>query len=97
MSRDCVLQHLLSDPPIAARIPETLGRRLAQMERRLSGTVFSTVLTARYSGVQTAVEDHQPGDRWVSGARRAATRPEQLGLDPRYSPKRPGVLLPVSA
>lgn len=43
ISRDRVLQHLLSDPRIAARIAETLSRRLVEMERRLSDTVFKSV------------------------------------------------------
>jgi CRP-like cAMP-binding protein len=43
MSRDDVQRLLLSDPRIAARIAEILGDRLAQMERRLSDTVFKTV------------------------------------------------------
>lgn len=43
VSRDHVLQHLLSDPRIAARIAETLGRRLVDMERRLSDIVLKSV------------------------------------------------------
>jgi len=43
MSRDHVLHQLLSDPRIAARIADTLGRRLAQMERRLSDMVLKSV------------------------------------------------------
>jgi CRP-like cAMP-binding protein len=43
MSRDHVLHHLLSDPRIAARIAETLGRRLAEMERRLSDMALKSV------------------------------------------------------
>jgi CRP/FNR family cyclic AMP-dependent transcriptional regulator len=43
ISRDRVLHHLLSDPRIAARIAETLSRRLVEMERRLSDTVFKSV------------------------------------------------------
>lgn len=43
MSRTCVQQHLLSDPRISARITEILGRRLRDMEQRLSDSVFKTV------------------------------------------------------
>ncbi len=43
MSRNQVLHHLLSDPRIAARIAETLGRRLVEMERRLSDMVLKSV------------------------------------------------------
>jgi CRP-like cAMP-binding protein len=43
MSRADVHRFLLSDPRIAARIAEILGRRIADLERRLSDTVFKTV------------------------------------------------------
>lgn len=43
MSRDDVQRFLLSDPRIASRIAEILGDRLAEMERRLSDTVFKNV------------------------------------------------------
>lgn len=43
MSRDHVRHQLLADPRIAARIADTLGRRLAQMERRLSDMVLKSV------------------------------------------------------
>lgn len=43
MSRDDVQRFLLSDPRIAGRIAEILGARLAEMERRLSDTVFKSV------------------------------------------------------
>ena len=42
MSRDHVLQ-LLSDPRIAARVAETLSRRLVETERRLSGMALKNV------------------------------------------------------
>ena len=42
MSRDHVLQ-LLSDPRIAARVAETLSRRLVETERRLSDMALKTV------------------------------------------------------
>ncbi len=43
MSRDHVLHHLLSDPRIAGRIAETLGRRLAETERRLADMALKSV------------------------------------------------------
>ncbi|MGH3645734.1 MAG: Crp/Fnr family transcriptional regulator [Micromonosporaceae bacterium] len=43
MSREDVHRFLLSDQRIAARITEILGRRLAEMERRLADTVFKSV------------------------------------------------------
>lgn len=42
MSTADVRRLLLSDPRIAARISETLGRRLGQLEQRLSDAVFKT-------------------------------------------------------
>jgi CRP-like cAMP-binding protein len=42
MGREDVQRFLLSDPRIATRIAEILGGRLAEMERRLSDTVFKT-------------------------------------------------------
>lgn len=43
MSKSDVKRLLLGDPRIAARISETLGKRLGEIERRLSDTVFKTV------------------------------------------------------
>lgn len=43
MSASDVRRLLLGDPRIALRISETLGRRLAELERRLSDAVFKTV------------------------------------------------------
>ncbi len=43
MSRADVHRFLLSDPRIAARISEILGRRVAELERRLTDTVFKSV------------------------------------------------------
>jgi CRP/FNR family cyclic AMP-dependent transcriptional regulator len=42
MSRADVHRYLLSDARIAVRISEILGRRVAELERRLSDTVFKT-------------------------------------------------------
>lgn len=43
MARADVYRFLLSDPRIATRISEILGRRIAELERRLSDTVFKSV------------------------------------------------------
>ncbi|HEY0689124.1 MAG TPA: Crp/Fnr family transcriptional regulator, partial [Kribbella sp.] len=43
MSRTDVHRLLLSDPRISARISEILGRRVAELERRLTDTVFKNV------------------------------------------------------
>lgn len=43
MSRADVHRLLLDDPRIASRISETLGRRLAALEQRLSDAVFKSV------------------------------------------------------
>lgn len=42
MSREDVASMLLGDPRIALRIAQALGRRLAEMEHRLSETVFKS-------------------------------------------------------
>lgn len=43
MTKDDVQRLLLGDQRIAARISETLGRRLAELEQRLSDVVFKSV------------------------------------------------------
>jgi CRP-like cAMP-binding protein len=43
MSRADVQRFLLSDPRIAARIAEILGRRVSELERRLVDTVLKSV------------------------------------------------------
>jgi CRP-like cAMP-binding protein len=43
MTKADVRRLLLGDPRIAARISETLGRRLAELEQRLSDAVFKSV------------------------------------------------------
>jgi CRP/FNR family cyclic AMP-dependent transcriptional regulator len=43
MNKSDVKRLLLGDPRIAIRISETLGRRLGEIERRLSDTVFKSV------------------------------------------------------
>jgi CRP-like cAMP-binding protein len=43
MTKADVRRLLLGDPSIAARISETLGRRLGELEQRLGDTVFKSV------------------------------------------------------
>ncbi len=43
MSQTDVRRLLLGDPRIATRIAETMGRRLGELERRLSDTVVTSV------------------------------------------------------
>jgi CRP-like cAMP-binding protein len=69
MRRDRVLRYLLSDPRIAARIVETLGRRLAEMERRLSDTVLKSVHQRVAATLATLA-----GDRVRHGAGAPSTR-----------------------
>lgn len=57
MGREDVQRFLLSDSRIAGRIAEILGGRLAEMERRLSDTVFKTV-PQRIAGTLTMLASH---------------------------------------
>jgi CRP/FNR family transcriptional regulator, cyclic AMP receptor protein len=54
MSRSDVQRLLLGDPRIAARISETLGRRVAELERRLSDAVFKSA-PERIAGTLTVL------------------------------------------
>src|SRR6266508_784962 len=58
MARADVHRFLLSDPRIAARISEILGRRVAELERRLSDTVFKSV-PARIAGTLCLLASEQ--------------------------------------
>jgi len=58
MSAADVHRYLLSDARIAARIAEILGRRLAEMERRLSDSVFKSV-PQRVAGTLVALAGQQ--------------------------------------
>ena len=53
-----VHKYLLSDPRISARITTLLGRRLLDMERRLSETVFKSV-PERIAGTLLALAGQQ--------------------------------------
>ncbi|MGH2705859.1 MAG: Crp/Fnr family transcriptional regulator [Actinomycetota bacterium] len=61
MNRDDVQRLLLSDPRIAARIAEILGARLAEMERRLSDTVFKNVHQRIARSLATLLSERRPG------------------------------------
>ncbi|MEV0170353.1 Crp/Fnr family transcriptional regulator [Streptomyces sp. NPDC050803] len=70
MSRADVHKFLLSDARIAARITEILGRRLADLEQRLSDSVFksvpqrlATTLTTLATRDDTATARLRPGAR----------------------------------
>ncbi|MGD9697329.1 MAG: Crp/Fnr family transcriptional regulator [Thermoleophilia bacterium] len=66
MSRADVYRLLLADPRIAARITEVLGSRLAEMERRLSDSVFKTVPQRIAATLATlAGEQPRPGALWA--------------------------------
>jgi CRP/FNR family transcriptional regulator, cyclic AMP receptor protein len=61
MSRSDVHRFLLSDPRIAARITEILGNRLAEMERRLSDSVFKSVPQRVAGTLATLAAQHRYG------------------------------------
>lgn len=63
MSKADVQAFLLSDPRIAARIAETLGQRLIELERRLSRTVFKTV-PQRVADTLLSLERTEPRAAW---------------------------------
>ena len=63
MSRDDVYRLLLADPRIAARITEVLGARLAEMERRLTDSVFKTV-PQRIASTLATLAGERPRSRW---------------------------------
>lgn len=70
MSRGDVHKFLLSVPRIAARFTEILGHRLADLEQRLSDSVFKTVplriattLTTLATRAGTPVGKLRPGTR----------------------------------
>jgi len=67
MSREDVQQMLLSDPRIAARIAETLGNRLIEMEQRLSDVVFKAVPQRIASALLTLGRAEQGRRRWPFG------------------------------
>jgi CRP/FNR family cyclic AMP-dependent transcriptional regulator len=76
MSRADVHRFLLSDARIAARISESLGTRVAQLERRLSDTVFKSV-PQRIASTLTLLSEQQPRRALGRGAQVSLTH-EQL-------------------
>ncbi|GAB3166396.1 Crp/Fnr family transcriptional regulator [Myceligenerans halotolerans] len=71
MTTTDVRRLLLGDPRIAARISETLGRRIGDLERRLSDAVFKSV-PQRVAGTLATLAD--------SGQARPLTRGVQVRL-----------------
>lgn len=70
MSRADVHKFLLSDARIAARITEILGRRLADLEQRLSDSVFKSVPQRIATTLATlATSSDTPAGRLRPGAR----------------------------
>jgi CRP-like cAMP-binding protein len=59
MTRADVQRLLLGDQRIAARISETLGRRLAEVEQRLSDAVFKSVPERIAGALTTVATQHQ--------------------------------------
>jgi CRP/FNR family cyclic AMP-dependent transcriptional regulator len=76
MSRADVHKYLLSDPRIAARITEILGRRLAELEQRLSDSVFKSV-PQRIAATLTTFADRAGTS---AGRLRPSTRHPQITL-----------------
>ncbi|MDI3387786.1 Crp/Fnr family transcriptional regulator [Streptomyces sp. B-S-A8] len=75
MSRADVHRFLLSDPRISARITAILGRRLADLEQRLSDTVFKTV-AQRIATTLDTLATAQP----AAGPLRPTARHPQIAL-----------------
>ncbi len=59
MSRDDVKRLLLSDPRIALRVTETMGRRLLEAERRLSDFAFKS-LPERIATILVTLAEREP-------------------------------------
>lgn len=76
MSRDAVHRFILANPRVAARLTEILGRRLAELERRLTDSVFKNV-PQRVAGTLCRLATDKPRRMLRSGAYVALTH-EQL-------------------
>ena len=76
MTKPDVQQLLLGDQRIAARISETLGRRLGELEQRLSDTVFKSVSQRIATTLLTLSEGH--GGRPLSRRVQVKLTHEQL-------------------
>ncbi|XEC29568.1 Crp/Fnr family transcriptional regulator [Streptomyces fradiae] len=69
MSRADVHRFLLADARISARITEILGRRLADLEQRLSDTVFKNVAQRIATSLLTLTAAQRPAGPLRPGAR----------------------------
>jgi len=76
MSRVDVHRYLLSDPRISIRIAEILGRRVADLERRLTDTVFKSA-SQRLAATLRLLARDQPKRPLTRGVQLALTH-EQL-------------------
>ncbi|WP_251021985.1 hypothetical protein [Streptomyces sp. ISL-10] len=81
MSRADVHRFLLSDARISARITEILGRRLTDLEQRLSDSVFKSVPQRIATTLLTLAAETRP--------RMLAARSPQIALTPSRSPPSP--------
>lgn len=90
MSRTDVHRLLLADARIAARITAILGRRLADLEQRLSDSVFKTV-AQRIATTLTTLSSAQPpaGPCAPSGATRRSPSPTNSSPPSPVPPARP--------
>ncbi|NEE02616.1 Crp/Fnr family transcriptional regulator [Phytoactinopolyspora halotolerans] len=77
MSKADVHTFLLADQRIAIRIAETLGRRLGEMERRLTESVFKSVPQRIASTVCTLAQD-SPRSTMLSRGRQISLTHEHL-------------------
>jgi CRP/FNR family transcriptional regulator, cyclic AMP receptor protein len=66
MTKADVRRLLLGDPRIAARISETLGKRLGELEQRLSDAVFKTV-PERIAGALVTLAEARSGRSLARG------------------------------
>lgn len=77
MSKADVHRFLMSDQRIASRIAEILGKRLGDMERRLTESVFKSVPQRIASTVCTLAQDTPRSGMWARGPQISLTH-EQL-------------------
>ncbi|WP_372728149.1 Crp/Fnr family transcriptional regulator [Nocardioides sp.] len=79
MSHDDVRRLLLSDARIAARISEILGNRVAQLERRLSDSVFKSV-PQRIASTLCLLAEEQPRRPLARGVQVSLTHEQVAAL-----------------
>ena len=73
MTESDVRSMLLSDPRIAARITEGLGRRLAEVEQRLADALLKTA-PQRVAATLATLAAVGPGTTWLTGPRGTEVR-----------------------